>query len=118
MASPLTKVAQLIDAWVNVLGACVGRVQISYVQQVALKVIQEIASPKNPQARRLLGHRLVTVIAMNISEEAHEEEPLVFRLVQNMCQDTNYTVRRDGAVFFKDYFKANSHKLVGTDRLE
>ena len=36
----------------------------------------------------------------------------------NMCQDTSYTVRRDGAIFFKDYLKKNSKQLVGSERLE
>lgn len=36
----------------------------------------------------------------------------------SMCQDTNYTVRRDGAIFFKEYLKKNAKELVGTERLE
>ena len=35
-----------------------------------------------------------------------------------MCQDPNYTVRRDGAIFFKEYLKKNSKELIGTERLE
>jgi hypothetical protein len=64
---------------------CVGRVEVSYVKNVALRVIQGMPSPKNPLARRMLGNRLVTTVAMNLSEEAHSEESLVFRLVMNMC---------------------------------
>ena len=109
---------QLIDAWIDVLAKCVGRVEISYVRNVALKVISEMPSPKNPVARRTLGNRLVTTIAMNLSEESHEEEPVVFRLVMSMCQDTNYTVRREGGIFFREYLKKNSKQLVGTERLE
>ena len=75
-------------------------------------------SPKNPVARRMLGNRLVTTVAMNLSEASHEEEPVVFRLVMGMCQDTNYTVRRDGGIFFKEYLKKNNKELMGTERLE
>lgn len=100
------------------LGHCVGRVEVSYVKNVALKVIIEMSSPKNPVARRMLGNRLVTTVAMSLSETSHEEEPMVFRLVMAMCQDTNYTVRRDGAIFFKEYLKKNSKDLVGSERLE
>ena len=109
---------QLIDAWIDVLGQCVGKVEVSYVKNVAMRVIQEMPSPKNPLARRMLGNRLVTTVAMNLSEESHEEEPVVFRLVMSMCQDTNYTVRRDGGIFFKEYLKKNHRELVGTERLE
>lgn len=97
---------------------CVGKVEVSYVKNVALKVIQEMPSPKNPLARRLLGNRLVTTVAMNLNEAAHEEEPVVFRLVFGMCQDTSYSVRRDGGILFKEYLKKNSKDLVGTERLE
>ena len=76
---------QLIDAWILVLATCVGRVEVSYVKNVALRVIQEMPSPKNPVARRMLGNRLVTTVAMNLSETSHEEEPVVFRLVMGMC---------------------------------
>lgn len=75
-------------------------------------------SPKNPVSRRMLGNRLVTTVAMNLSEQSHEEEPVVFSLVTSMCQDTNYTVRRDGAIFFKEYLKKNNKVLVGSERLE
>ena len=109
---------QLIDAWIDVMAHCVGKVEVSYVKNVALKVIQEMPSPKNPLARRLLGNRLVTTVAMSLSEAAHEEEPVVFRLVCGMCQDTSYSVRRDGGIFFKEYLKKNSKELVGTERLE
>lgn len=108
----------LIDAWIDVLAKCVGRVEVSYVKNVALRVIQEMPSPKNPVARRMLGNRLVTTVAMNLSEASHEEEPVVFRLVMGMCQDTNYTVRRDGGIFFKEYLKKNNKELMGTERLE
>ena len=66
--------AQLIDAWIDVLGQCVGKVEVSYVKNVAMRVIQEMPGPKNPLARRMLGNRLVTTVAMNLSEESHEEE--------------------------------------------
>ena len=75
-------------------------------------------SPKNPLARRMLGNRLVTTVAMNLSEASHEEEPVVFRLVMGICQDTNYMVRRDGGIFFKQYLAKNSKELIGTERLE
>jgi len=68
-----------------VLANCVGRVEVSYVKNVALRVISEMPSPKNPLARRMLGNRLVTTVAMNLSETAHQEEPLNFGLVMSMC---------------------------------
>ena len=85
VSNSVTCAVQLIDAWIDVMAHCVGKVEVSYVKNVALKVIQEMPSPKNPLARRLLGNRLVTTVAMNLSEAAHEEEPTVFNLVFGMC---------------------------------
>ena len=75
----------LIDAWIDVLAECVSRVEVSYVKNVAVRVIQEMTTPKNPVARRTLGNRLVTTVAMQLSEESHTEEPQVFRLVFSLC---------------------------------
>ena len=75
----------MIDAWILVIENCVGRVDVSYVNNVAIRVIQEMPSPKNPVGRRMLGNRLVTTVAMNISEKSHEEEPTAFNLVVDMC---------------------------------
>jgi hypothetical protein len=101
-----------------VLGSCVGKVEVSYVKNVAIKVVQEMLSPKNPVVRRMLGNRLVAIVAMNLSEASHAEEPGCFNMIFGMCQDTNYTVRRDSGMFFRDYLKKNSVELVGSDRLE
>lgn len=46
------------------------------------------------------------------------EEPMIVRLVLGMCQDTNYQIRTEGAIFMKEYLQANHEKLVGTERFE
>ena len=35
-----------------------------------------------------------------------------------VCSDTNYKIRTDGAIFFKEYFRDNYQTLVGTSRME
>lgn len=42
----------LIDAWIDVFANCVGRVELHYLEQVAIKVIQELPSLKNPLPKR------------------------------------------------------------------
>jgi hypothetical protein len=34
-----------------------------------------------------------------------------------VCNDTNYKIRHDGSVFFKQYLEANHETLLGTTRL-
>lgn len=77
-----------------------------------------MVSPKSSVARRTLGNRLVTTVAMNLSEESHKQEPMAFSLVMDLCGDPNYEFRRDAAIFFKEYLKKNCEVLVNTDRLE
>jgi hypothetical protein len=31
-----------------------------------------------------------------------------------VCGDTNYKIRMDGAIFFKQYLEQNYQKLIGT----
>ena len=59
---------------------------------------------KNPVPRRQRGNRLVIAMAKNIGEKAHEEEPIIGRLLSSMCLDTNYLIRLEAATFFKEYF--------------
>lgn len=37
-------------------------------------------------------------------------------MLSSICQDTNYKIRLDGAIFLKDYIKKNSKELIGTYR--
>ena len=57
-------------------------------------------------------------MAKNVGEEAMDEEPIIVRLVLGMCQDTNYQIRTEGAIFMKEYLQANHQKLLGTERFE
>ena len=74
------------------------------MRRVALQYIKEMPGTKNPVPKRMRGNRLVTAMAMNIGEEALEEEPIIGRLISSMCLDTNYLIRLDAAIFFKEYF--------------
>lgn len=42
----------------------------------------------------------------------------MLRLIMQVCSDTNYKIRTDGAIFFKQYLCDNHQKLLGTSRLE
>ena len=35
-----------------------------------------------------------------------------------VCSDTNYKIRTDGAIFFKQYLEQNHTQLIGTKRME
>jgi hypothetical protein len=109
---------KLINSWVSAFSTVVGRTDILYVQQVAVKPIADMMGSKNPLPRRKLGNRLVVEMAKAIGEEGMDEEPRVMQLIQSMCYDTNYKIRLDGAEFFKDYITANFAKLMECDQWE
>lgn len=57
---------QLINAWIEVFRHVVGKVKTSYVQQVALKPIQELLNKKHAAPKRRKGIELATAMAMNV----------------------------------------------------
>jgi hypothetical protein len=58
---------------------------------------------KNPFAKRKRGNRLVTSLAKKLGEKGIDKEPLILKLILGICHDTNYKIRMDGILFFKEY---------------
>lgn len=54
----------------------------------------------------------------HVDEEGQQEEPMIGRMITNMCSDTNYIIRLDAAIFFKEYLQDHAADLIGTARLE
>jgi len=88
-------------AWIEVFDVVVGKVEFSYVQLVALKVIAELTDRKSAFPRRKLGNRLLTSLFKSCGEAAIDEDWTVLRLLMQVCNDTNYKIRHDGSIFFK-----------------
>lgn len=52
-----------------------------------------------------------------MGEEGIEEDPQLMKSILNICCDNNYKIRRDGVIFFKEYFKSeNREKIVNSER--
>ena len=47
-----------------------------------------------------------------------DQDRTVLRLIMGVCSDTNYKIRTDGAIFFKEYFCLNHKALIGSSRME
>lgn len=88
------------------------------MQLVALKAIQELTDRKSTFLQRKLGNRLLTSLIKQCGESAIDEDRLVLRLIMQVCGDTNYKLRMDGALFFKEYLEMHHKSLLGTNRLE
>lgn len=71
---------------------------------VAVKPIQEMCDRKSQMPRRKLGIRLLRSLLMKCGESALNEEVACLRLILQVASDTNYKIRMEGALFFKDYF--------------
>jgi len=44
---------------------------------------------------------------MKLGEEGISEDPYLLKAILNICSDNNYKIRRDGVLFFKEYFKTD-----------
>lgn len=42
----------------------------------------------------------------------------MLRSINNICTDNNYKIRRDGVLFFKDYFKTDTKRIVQSERFK
>ena len=85
-----------------------GKVRTNIVQQIALKPIQDLLNKKHAMVKRQKGIELATAMAMNVKASAHDDEPLLMKLIRVICSDTDYKIRAIGAVFFKDFFKQSA----------
>jgi hypothetical protein len=101
----------LIESWIQVFDQVCGEIDFEYVQLVALPDIQKLIDRKSPFLRRKLGNRLLMSIVMRCGELAIDSDRNVLRLVLNVCSDTNYKIRMDGAVLFKHYLRENHQTL-------
>lgn len=79
----------------------VGQVDFPYIKLVAVKVIGELTDRKSKQNRRKLGNRLLSSLILNCGESTLEKDSEIFSLITDVCSDTNYKIRTDGAIFFK-----------------
>lgn len=96
---------ELLDLWVKVLETVVSRIDHKFVAENATKIIKDIPNLKNPISKRKRGNRLIFSVAKNVGEEGIEEDPQLMKSILNICCDNNYKIRRDGVIFFKEYFK-------------
>jgi hypothetical protein len=83
----------------------VGKVELEYVFKQILPIIQELTVLKNQFLKRKKGIRLLTSLAKSIGEQGFEKEPLILKMIAQICHDNNYKIRMDGALFYKEYLQ-------------
>jgi predicted DNA-binding protein len=76
---------------------------MDHVLKEILPTVSEMIVLKNPFPKRKRGNRLVTSLAKRLGEPGIDKEPLIMKLVLGICHDTNYKIRMDGIMFFKEY---------------
>lgn len=108
----------LLELWFKVLETVVGRLEPAFVAENATKLVKDIPSLKHPFPKRKRGNRLIFSIAKNVGEEGIDADAQLLKSINSICQDNNYKIRRDGVLFFKDYFKTNTRQIVESDRLK
>jgi hypothetical protein len=106
----------LFESWLTVLETVVSRVDIKFVNENVTKIIKEIHGLKHPFAKRKIGNRLVFGVAKSVGEEGLDGDKDLLKSVNSICSDNNYKIRRDGCIFFKEYFKINKDTITSCER--
>ena len=86
------------------LETVVGHLDCKFVAENATKLVKDMPSLKHPYPKRKRGNRLIFSIAKNVGEAGINEDPQLLRSINQICSDNNYKIRRDGVLFFKEYF--------------
>ena len=107
---------ELMDSWVKVLETVVSRVDIKFVAENVTKVIKDMPGLKHPFAKRKVGNRLVFGVAKHVGEQGFDGDYELLKCVQSICADNNYKIRRDGCIFFKEYFKKDAETVMKGER--
>ena len=81
-------------------------------------MLKDMPGLKNPFAKRKRGNRLIFAVAKNVGENGINGDPQLLKSINNICSDNNYKIRRDGVLFFKEYFKTGTEKIVKTERFK
>ena len=109
---------ELMESWIKVLEAVVGIVDIKFIADNVTKTIKEISGLKHPFAKRKIGNRLVFGVAKNVGESGLDHDSLLLKTVESICVDNNYKIRRDGCIFFKEYFKKSKDDIIKGERFK
>ena len=80
------------------------------------KIIKEIPGLKHPFAKRKRGNRIVFGVALQLGEIGFDGDLELLKCVQSICTDNNYKIRRDGCIFFKEYFKKDRETIIQNER--
>ena len=89
-----------------------------FVTATAINAIKDLPSLKNSFQKRKHGIRLLLAVAKSMGEDGFDSDPQVMKLILAICHDNNYKIRRDGVLFFRDYFQENIDKVVENERFE
>lgn len=51
-------------------------------------------------------------VCKSIGETGFDKEGSIIKLAMNVCDDNNYKIRRDGAIFLKEYFRDGDKQVI------
>jgi hypothetical protein len=109
---------QLKECWVEVFDSLVDRTDFDYVKLVAVKVIQQMTDRKSAFSQRKLGIRLLGCLIKRCGEAAMDEDPLIRKILMQLCRDSNYKIKMEAAIILKEYLSGNCPALPTSARLQ
>ena len=78
---------------------------MDYIKSNVIKKIIDLPSLKQQYPRRKIGFEMFCDIIDAKGEEGFKADPNLQKILTNMCTDTNWRVRKQGAVFLYDYLQ-------------
>ena len=106
----------MYESWIKVLNTVVSRVDIKFLNENVTKILKEIPGLKHPFAKRKRGNRFIFGVALQVGETGFDGDRDLLKCVQSICADNNYKIRRDGCIFFKEYFKQSRESIIAGSR--
>jgi hypothetical protein len=88
---------QLVAEWVKVFKKLVISLPMDYIKNNVIKKILDLPSLKQQYPRRKIGFELFCYIIDAKGEEGFKADPNLLKILINMCTDTNWRVRKQGA---------------------
>lgn len=95
--------AELLNEWIKIMQAICPFVKPSVISVEVVPKLKEFLNSQQAHEKRKLGNQILFSIAKGLGEDGLDDEGSMMNMILAVCEDNNYKLRRDGAIFFKEY---------------
>lgn len=100
----------LLNEWIKVMKAICPFVKVAVISVEVIPKLKEFLNSQQAHEKRKLGNQILFSLAKGMGEDGLDNEPSLMNMIHTVCEDNNYKLRRDGAIFLKEYLQEASEK--------